>query len=62
MRQKVRQFLVLIHQLQHNFFVHSGAIVDADTAEAGTWLICAWYHPANSGFDGRWVQLFDDRP
>jgi hypothetical protein len=47
---------------QHDFFVHSGAIVDADTAEAGKWLTGAWYTPANGGFDGRWVQLFDDRP
>lgn len=47
---------------QHDFFVHSGSIVDADTAEAGKWLTGAWYTPANGGFDGRWVQLFDDRP
>lgn len=47
---------------QHDFFVHSGSIVDADTVEGGTWLTGAWYIPANGGFDGRWVQLFDDRP
>ena len=47
---------------QHDFFVHSGAIVDADTREAGTWLRGNWYRPENGGFDGRWVQLFDDRP
>jgi hypothetical protein len=47
---------------QHDFFVHSGAIVDADTSEAGKWLVGAWYTPANGGFDGRWVQLFADNP
>lgn len=46
---------------QHDFFVHSGAMVDADTREAGIWLQGAWYTPENGGFDGRWVQLFDDR-
>lgn len=47
---------------QHDFFVHSGGIVDADTREDGRWLAGAWYAPENGGFDGRWVQLFDDRP
>jgi hypothetical protein len=47
---------------QHDYFVHSGAIVDADTREAGNWLTGEWYTAANGGFDGRWVQLFDDRP
>lgn len=47
---------------QHDFFVHSGAMDDAETREAGTWLAGAWYTAANGGFDGRWVQLFDDRP
>jgi len=47
---------------QHDFFVHSGAIVDASSREAGSWLVGAWYTAANGGFDGRWVQLFDDRP
>ncbi len=47
---------------QHDYFVHSGAIVDADTQEAGNWLTGAWYTAANGGFDGRWVQLFEDRP
>lgn len=47
---------------QHDYFVHSGAIVDDDTREAGRWLTSAWYTPENGGFDGRWVQLFDDRP
>jgi hypothetical protein len=33
-----------------------------DTREDGVWLRGAWYTAANGGFDGRWVQLFDDRP
>ncbi len=48
---------------QHDFFVHSGVITSDQTHhEAGTWLAGAWYTAANGGFDGRWVQLFDDRP
>ena len=47
---------------QHDYFVHSGAIDSSATGEAGTWLAGAWYTAANGGFDGRWVQLFDDRP
>ena len=35
---------------------------DADRREIGTWLTGAWYTPANGGFDGRWTQLFADRP
>lgn len=47
---------------QHDFFVHSGVITSDQTyLEAGTWLPGAWYTAANGGFDGRWVQLFDDR-
>ena len=48
---------------QHDFFVHSGVITSDQTYhEAGIWLPGAWYTAANGGFDGRWVQLFDDRP
>ncbi len=47
---------------QHDFFVHSGVINDADTREEGMWLTGAWYTAANGGYDGRWEQLFDDRP
>lgn len=47
---------------QHDFFVHSGGMDSAETREAGKWLVGAWYTPENGGFDGRWVQLFDDRP
>ena len=47
---------------QHDFFVHSGVITSDQTYyEAGIWLPGAWYTAANGGFDGRWVQLFDDR-
>lgn len=47
---------------QHDYFVHTGAVDTANRREAGTWLTGQWYLPANGGFDGRWVQLFDDRP
>lgn len=47
---------------QHDFFVHSGIIDTNSTREDGMWLTGAWYTQANGGFDGRWVQLFDDRP
>lgn len=47
---------------QHDFFVHTGVVVDADRREAGTWLTGQWHTAANGGFDGRWAQLFDDRP
>ncbi len=46
---------------QHDFFVHDGTVNTGDTAENGQWLRGAWYLPENGGFDGRWVQLFDDR-
>ena len=47
---------------QHDFFAHSGTITSSSTNyEGGTWLPGAWYTTANGGFDGRWVQLFDDR-
>lgn len=46
---------------QHDFLVHSGAIDTREHYEAGIWLLGAWYLPQNGGFDGRWVQLFDDR-
>jgi hypothetical protein len=48
---------------QHDFFIHSGVITSDQTHyEAGTWLAGPWYTAANGGFDGRWAQLFDDRP
>jgi hypothetical protein len=47
---------------QHDFFVHTGVVDSADHREAGTWLPAGWHTPENGGFDGRWAQLFDDRP
>lgn len=47
---------------QHDFFVHTGAVNTARTREAGVWLTAQWHTAANGGFDGRWVQLFDDLP
>lgn len=47
---------------QHDYFVHDGGYDGAGTRESGRWLAGAWYAPENGGFDGRWVQLFDDRP
>ncbi|RKH14071.1 hypothetical protein D7V97_04185 [Corallococcus sp. CA053C] len=47
---------------QHDYFVHSGAVDSSDGVEQGFWLPGAWYLGSNGGFDGRWVQLFDDRP
>jgi hypothetical protein len=47
---------------QHDFFVHTGVVDTANRREAGTWLTGQWYTAANGGFDGRWVQLFADRP
>ncbi len=47
---------------QHDFFSHSGVIDSLTSREGGTWLVGTWYTAANGGFDGRWVQLFDDRP
>jgi hypothetical protein len=47
---------------QHDYFVHSGVTDDNDGVEQGYWLAGGWYLPQNGGFDGRWVQLFDDRP
>jgi hypothetical protein len=47
---------------QHDFFAHSGVINSSTSAEGGMWLVGPWYTAASGGFDGRWVQLFDDRP
>ncbi|WP_370943481.1 hypothetical protein AB5J62_30840 [Amycolatopsis sp. cg5] len=49
-----------VYWWQHDFFVHDGTVNTAASRENGTWLRGAWYAPANGGFDGRWVQLFDD--
>lgn len=47
---------------QHDYFVHSGVVDGNDGVEPGFWLQGQWYLAANGGFDGRWVQLFDDLP
>jgi hypothetical protein len=47
---------------QHDYFVHSGYVDGTDGVESGFWLPGQWYLESNGGFDGRWVQLFDDRP
>lgn len=47
---------------QHDYFVHTGVVDSANRREAGTWLTGQWYLADNGGFDGRWVQLLDDRP
>jgi len=47
---------------QHDMFVHDGTTDGTSSKENGEWLRGAWYAPENGGFDGRWVQLFDDRP
>ncbi len=47
---------------QHDFFVHDGVINSATLAESGQWLAGDWYTAARGGFDGRWVQLFNDAP
>lgn len=46
---------------QHDYFVHSGEVNSKASREEGKWLVGSWYSEANGGFDGRWVQLFDDR-
>jgi hypothetical protein len=47
---------------QHDYFAHDGLIDSRDHRESGAWLTGPWYRPENGGFDGRWAQLFDDRP
>ncbi|ADO69542.1 uncharacterized protein STAUR_1738 [Stigmatella aurantiaca DW4/3-1] len=47
---------------QHDYFVHAGNTDSSDGVESGFWLPGQWYLASNGGFDGRWVQLFDDRP
>ncbi len=47
---------------QHDYFVHTGVVDTADHRESGSWLTGNWYMAANGGHDGRWTQLFDDRP
>ncbi len=48
---------------QHDYFVHDSSIAyygDGGSAQ-GRWLVGNWYRADQGGFDGRFVQLFDDR-
>lgn len=47
---------------QHDLLVHSGGIDTRENYEAGQWLASGWQLPQNGGYDGRWAQLYDDRP
>jgi hypothetical protein len=40
---------------QHDYYAHDGP-----TGISGEWLPVGWHTPEQGGFDGRWVQLFDD--
>ena len=44
---------------QHDYFAHDGE--SGGGGESGRWLPVGWHTEENGGFDGRWVQLFDDR-
>ena len=48
---------------QHDYFVHDSSIAYTGdgSPSRGRWLVGDWYTPAKGGFDGRFVQLFDDR-
>jgi hypothetical protein len=48
-----------IVRMQHDYFVHSTAA--EDRVGIGYFLTTDWYTQARGGFDGRYVQLFDDR-
>jgi hypothetical protein len=48
---------------QHDFFAHTGERAWGPARnEIGEWLEGGWYEAENGGFDGRWAQLFPDRP
>jgi hypothetical protein len=46
---------------QHDYFAHFGYTDNSSSSDPGFWLTGDWHLPTNGGFDGRWVQLFDDR-
>lgn len=51
-----------INWYQHDYFAHTGQRRENhEYYEDGHWLVGDWYKAANGGFDGRWIQLFDDR-
>ena len=43
---------------QHDYFAHDGE--KGGDGESGRWLPLGWQKEENGGFDGRWVQLFED--
>ena len=46
---------------QHDYYAHIGVAGDgSDDGEQGEWLPAGWATPEQNGFDGRWIQLFDD--
>ncbi|WP_196778973.1 SprB repeat-containing protein [Lysobacter silvisoli] len=51
-----------VYWRQHDLLVHSGGIDTREHYEAGQWLLNGWQLAQNGGFDGRWAQVFDDRP
>ena len=44
---------------QHDYFAHSGE-KGSGNIQRGRWLAGEWYTYDQGGFDGRWIQLFDD--
>jgi hypothetical protein len=50
---------------QHDYFVHARELFapgnPSSISHPGYFLVGDWHKPANGGFDGRYVQLFDDR-
>lgn len=45
------------HWWQHDYFAHDGL---NKNYESGRWLPGNWYTPLAGGWDGRWVQIFED--
>jgi len=51
------------HWYQHDYFAQTGERSSKYAqlfAEKGHWLVGDWHKASKGGFDGRWVQLFDD--
>ncbi len=44
---------------QHDYFAHIGRR-GPENFQYGRWLALEWYAEEEGGFDGRWVQLFED--
>lgn len=50
-----------INWYQHDYFAHTGKRLESIVSkEDGVWLTGDWYKASKGGFDGRWIQLFDD--